>query len=208
MPDQPRDIKQEIQKAAGPEKPAAGIKATAKPAARLRLPKIAEVSVWLDTYDDLFSDFDPRPFEERAVSDDFLREAKTFSKEKAGGRFELVLLIPHRLQDTEKEAVIVRRLHEFFAQNRELAGSAINANRRTGGGLVALAVLLMLAGAWLRSIPSESFLFNFFLVVLEPAGWFTIWNGFDRLFFVPRQLASDLQFFRRMSEGMISFIPY
>ncbi|MCU0607031.1 MAG: hypothetical protein MUF78_06355 [Candidatus Edwardsbacteria bacterium] len=208
MPDEPRDIKQEIQKAAGLEKPAAGIKVTTKPAAKLRLPKIAEISVWLDTYDDLFSDFDPRPYEERVVSDDFLREAKAFGKEKRGGQFELVLLVPHKLQDTAQEEVIVKRLHEFFADNRRLTHSAIAANRRTGLRLVGLALVLLLAGAWLRSMEHASFLMNFFLVVLEPGGWFTIWNGFDRLFFMPSHLRSDLEFYDKMSACAISFIPY
>jgi hypothetical protein len=208
MPDEPRDIKQEIQKAAGLEKPATGIKVAAKPAAKLRLPKIAEISVWLDGYDDLFSDFDPRPFEERAVSDDFLHEAKTFSKEKPAGQFELVLLVPHKLQDTETEAVIVNRLHEFFSHNHRRSHAAVAANRRFGLLLTALSLALLFCAAWLRSVQANQWLINFILVVLEPAGWFTIWTGFERLFFVPAQLASDLAFFEKMSRCTISFIPY
>lgn len=208
MPDEPRDIKQEIRQAAGLNKPQTVIKAAAKPAAKLRLPKIAEISVWLDDYDDLFSDFDPRPFEERAVSDDFLHEAKTFSREKPAGQFELVLLVPHKLQDTGKESVIVKRLHEFFAHNHRRAHAAVASNRRTGAGLTALSLVLLLFAAWLSSVHSQRLLVNFFLVVLEPAGWFTIWNGFERLFFVPAQLASDRVFFDKMSRCTISFIPY
>lgn len=208
MPDEPRDIKQEIQKAAGLEKPPTGIKVVSKPAPKLRLPKIAEISVWLDGYDDLFSDFDPRPYEERVVSDDFLREAKAFGKEKRGGAFELVLLVPHKLQDTAQEEVIVRRLHEFFSHNHRLAHRAVDANRRSGAAMTALALALLFLAAWLRAAHGESFLMNFLLVVLEPAGWFTIWNGFERLFFVPERLRSDLEFYEKMSTCAISFIPY
>ena len=204
MPDEKRDIKQEIQQAAGLEKPATGIKVTAK----LRLPKIAEISVWLDGYDDLFSDFDPRPYEERAVSSDFLQEARTFSKEKPAGQFELVLLVPHKLQDTERETVIIKRLHEFFSANHGQAQTAIAANRRTGTLLTALSLLLLFCAAWLRSVQATRWLINFILVVLEPAGWFTIWTGFERLFFVPAQLRSDLEFYQKMATCAISFIPY
>jgi hypothetical protein len=142
------------------------------------------------------------------VSDDFLHEAKTFSKEKAAGQFELVLLVPHKLQDTGKEAVIVKRLHEFFAHNHRRAHATVASNRRSGAGLTALSLVLLFLAAWLRVAHGDSFVMNFFLVVLEPAGWFTIWNGFERLFFVPAQLASDLAFFDKMSRCTISFIPY
>ena len=35
-----------------------------------------EISFWLDSYDDLFSDFDPRPYAQKGFSEDFLDEAK------------------------------------------------------------------------------------------------------------------------------------
>ena len=204
MPEEKREIKQPAEQAAIPDPAPAAKKVEAK----LRLPKISEISVWLDTYDDLFSDFDPRPYEERVVSDDFLREAKAFGKEKSAGQFELVLLIPHKLQDTEKETVIVKRLHEFFSHNHRRAHATVTSNRRSGAGMTALALALLLLAAWLRAAHGDSFLMNFFLVVLEPAGWFTIWNGFDRLFFMPAHLRSDLEFYHKMSTCTISFIPY
>ncbi len=46
----------------------------------------ARLSIWLDIYDDIFSDFDSRPFHERALSDDFIHEAKKMAKEKPGDK--------------------------------------------------------------------------------------------------------------------------
>ena len=40
-----------------------------------------QISLWLDDYADIFSDFDPRPFSQRALSDDFLNEAKKVVRE-------------------------------------------------------------------------------------------------------------------------------
>ena len=37
------------------------------------------ISLWIDSYDDIFSDFDPRPFSARNISDDFLYEVKKTS---------------------------------------------------------------------------------------------------------------------------------
>lgn len=76
--------------------------------------EISEVSLWLDSYDDIFSDFDPRPYSQRALSDDFLEEAKKAVKEKKTGELELRLLVPHSQRDLEKEIIIKRRLREYF----------------------------------------------------------------------------------------------
>ena len=41
-----------------------------------------DIPLVLDSYDDIFSDFDPRPYSERAMSGDFLLECKKASAEK------------------------------------------------------------------------------------------------------------------------------
>ena len=48
----------------------------------------------LNSYDGLFSDFDPRPTEQRALSDDFLLEVKRAARDKEIG-LELVKAKTH-----------------------------------------------------------------------------------------------------------------
>src|SRR5882724_5480335 len=74
----------------------------------------AELSVWLDVYDDIFSDFDPRPLQERTLSDDFINEARKMSKEKPDGKIELKMLMPKALRHHETEKIIIKNLHEHF----------------------------------------------------------------------------------------------
>jgi hypothetical protein len=176
--------------------------------AKLRLPKISEISVWLDTYDDLFSDFDPRPYDQRAISADFIEEAKVFSREKQSGQFELVLLIPRKLQDAEKEKVILPRLHESFGHNRQRLRQEIKKIRLNGTRLILGSMVLLLAATWISMIPNKTWLVNFSLILLEPAGWFTIWNGLDLLFFAPGKKQADLDFYQRMADCQIVFMPY
>lgn len=52
------------------------------------------ISLILDSYDDIFSDFDPRPFSEKALSDDFLVECKRAARDKDRSVVELKLLVP------------------------------------------------------------------------------------------------------------------
>ena len=56
--------------------------------------QLSQISMWMDSYDDIFSDFDPRPSSQRSISDDFLIESRRAAKDKVTGTFELKLLIP------------------------------------------------------------------------------------------------------------------
>src|SRR4051812_5168600 len=73
-----------------------------------------DISIWIDNYDDVFSDFDPRPYSERNVSVDFLYEVKRVCHESNFHINELKLLVPERIRDKEKESIIVKRLHLHF----------------------------------------------------------------------------------------------
>ena len=41
----------------------------------------AKIFLWLDDFDDIFSDFDPRPYSARELSDDFLDEVRKIAAE-------------------------------------------------------------------------------------------------------------------------------
>src|SRR3990172_5046468 len=72
------------------------------------------ISLWLDNYDDVFSDFDPRPFSDRAISVDFLVEAKKMFRENSKGTFELRFLVPSAVRNSGEEAIVSSRLKRYF----------------------------------------------------------------------------------------------
>ena len=71
------------------------------------------ISLILDSYDDLFSDFDPRPYAQRALSDDFLVECKKASVVKKS-KIELRLMAPKHKRNHFDEVKIKKRLKEHF----------------------------------------------------------------------------------------------
>ena len=77
-----------------------------------QLLKMSEISLIIDTYDDIFSDFDPRPFDQRTISDDFLFEIKRASKEKPSGVIELKFMMPEKLRKPEQEVLIRKGIRE------------------------------------------------------------------------------------------------
>lgn len=68
-----------------------------------KLLKLSEICLILDTYDDIFSDFDPRPYDERGLSDDFLSEARKAVKKKPSETIELKFLIPANKRNLSDE---------------------------------------------------------------------------------------------------------
>src|SRR3989339_815443 len=96
------------------------------------------ISLILDNYEDIFSDFDPRPYSERSLSDDFLAESRKFAREKISGELELRMLIPKRLRDAAQEEIIRRRLLGHFAKHHRQVQADIRSQRRKGTVMAAV----------------------------------------------------------------------
>ena len=170
--------------------------------------QMSEISILLDTYDDIFSDFDPRPYSQRALSDDFLLEAKKASKEKTSGNIELKLLIPKNKKDAEQENIIRKRLHAHFKKHFNLLQEEAKKTRLKGLFLVLIGVFLMMAATYIYSFKSTKFVFNLLFVLLEPAGWFITWYGLDQIFYTSNLKKQDLDFYSKMSKCQITFLTY
>jgi hypothetical protein len=173
-----------------------------------RLLKMSEISIWIDTYDDIFSDFDPRPYQDRILSDDFLQESKRVSKENKFGLFELKILIPSKLRDQKSEKIIRIRLHQYFNYTYEKIKNDIKRIRLRGVLLALFAGVLTTIATKLSINPPDNFFIHFLRVILEPAGWFTIWTGLENIFIDPQEKKSDLTFYKKMANCKIIFISY
>lgn len=172
------------------------------------LPETRAISLWLDDYDDIFSDFDPRPYHERSLSDDFLNEARKVFREKRTGQFELRILIPAGERNSRTEEVVSRRLRSYFKNTERAERGKISRSLRTGIALTLGGFLMMTWTLLLNRLEAGSFLADILLVVFEPAGWFAVWFGLDRLFYtVPEERKAHL-FFKKISTAEIIFESY
>ncbi|PKP55866.1 MAG: hypothetical protein CVT89_07405 [Candidatus Altiarchaeales archaeon HGW-Altiarchaeales-2] len=173
-----------------------------------KLLKLSEVSLILDTYDDIFSDFDPRPYDERGMSDDFLAEAKKAVKKKSSETIELKFLIPANKRNISDETIIKKRLTEHF--NNELGH--LNKRRRKimkeGGIFITFGIVLMFIATFLLFGAEKDLLTSFIIVVMEPAGWFLFWEGASIAIFESRKITPELEFCEKMSNCEISFLAY
>ncbi|MFH0701358.1 MAG: hypothetical protein V2A62_02895 [Candidatus Woesearchaeota archaeon] len=168
----------------------------------------AEVSLWLDSYTDLFSDFDSRPFSNRAMSQDFLDEAKRATKDLEPGKFSFKLLMPEKLRVLSDEKVIKRRLKEHFQKHHDELEGEQRMITYKGMALAVLGFLLMIAAALVTYQNFSQWWAVIIVTIFEPAGWFTLWFGLDHVFYFKKQKKPEYLFYERMNGTEISFGSY
>lgn len=169
-----------------------------------------EISLRLSEYSDIFSDFDPRHYSQRALSDDFLIEIKKISQDKPYEAMELMLLVPKGKKDEKLEAVIRKRLHDHFRRHHELIKEDIRKTVRRGVVISFFGALLMALATYLEILGSSSanLAIKVFGVLTLPAGWFTTWFGLDEIFYSSRGKMPDLVFYEKMHMSKITFYGY
>ncbi|MCC6584168.1 MAG: hypothetical protein IT271_10730 [Chitinophagales bacterium] len=170
------------------------------------IPDIFEISIWLDSYNDIFSDFDSRPLSERTVSDDFLTEVRKVCDEKSRNKIHLKLSIPENQRNTDDEKVIIKRLHLYFRNNHHLIKQDLRKKNIRGLYYILAGTLLMLCASYISFLKPQKFYIHTLLILFEPAGWFFLWTGLEHLIYSSKSKKADLIYFNKMAEGVIRFV--
>ncbi|MFA6088836.1 MAG: hypothetical protein WC755_03150 [Candidatus Woesearchaeota archaeon] len=165
------------------------------------------VSLILDSYDDLFSDFDPRHYSEKALSDDFLMECRKATRDKIQENgLELRLLVPKEKRNLADEETIKRRLKNHFEKHFHEKQREHKEKKKRGIMWIILGAIFLTFSALL--LKKEGLVFSLLFVILDPAGWFTMWTGFDLLFFDVKETQPEYDFYKKMSNLNIYFYSY
>jgi translation elongation factor EF-Ts len=168
----------------------------------------AKISLWIDSYNELFSDFDPRSYSKREISADFLAEAKRFARDQFDGA-DLVILVPSKLRDKNIEGIIKKRLKQSFLKQHEFLVNKKKKIILQGITFLLLGVFFMVFTTFiLFSYDVKDFLIYFLGVIGEPAGWFLFWEGLNLIIFDSKERNSDLEFNKKMSKINIIFNDY
>ncbi|MBI2271123.1 MAG: hypothetical protein HYU69_12325 [Bacteroidetes bacterium] len=164
-----------------------------------------KISIWIDGYDDLFSDFDSRPYSGRSLSDDFTGELRKVCQETNELISELKLELPGGIRKAEEEAVIIKRLNNHIKKNLHHYTIAIDKIKKRGIAFLVFGFLLMILVSYLSIAKIQLWAVNIALVVFEPAGWFLVWAGFDMLLYSSRHDRTELDFYHKLSKAKILF---
>jgi hypothetical protein len=159
-----------------------------------------EISLRLEQYDDIFSDFDIRPYDRRALSTDFLDEIRRASRDKNGGGIELVLHAPEKERNETNENTIRERLVAHFEKHRGMLQKDKQKVVGIGAVMVAVGIICMILATLIIFKDSDDKLLSSFLIVfLEPAAWFLLWEGMDQIIFNSRNINPELNFYKKMA---------
>lgn len=164
------------------------------------------ISLMIDTYDDIFSDFDARHISQRALSQDFLEECKRASIGKVEKGLEIRIMVPSGKRNEISEGLIKQRLKRHFSKAHKEKLDVLNKVKTEGKAFTAVGMLFLFLGGIVYTWEG-SLLTNLILVILEPGGWFLAWTGLETLRSAGQKVP-DLDFYRKMTEAEFIFIGY
>jgi len=170
---------------------------------------MARLNMCLENYHDIFSDFDPRSYSQRTMSDDFLAEAKKAVRETASGQIELDLLVPAKSRNLSYEYIIKKRIKDHFKNQYSYLIKHKKKIFKQSLIFILLGIICMVStAAVLYKLAENNFFRIVFPILAEPAGWFFFWEGLDLIVFFPKEKKSELDFNEKMSRANVNFRSY
>ena len=169
------------------------------------LTKNSEIKIWLDSYDDMFSDFDPKPYEIRTVSDDFITQTRKVSKDQFGKSVILNLELPESKRKKEEEHNIAKNLSNYFNTRFQQLSEEKRKRTNKGAILTISGSFLMVIAGYISFVKPDLFFIHLLLILSEPAGWFMLWMGLDNLFYNTGKQKKEMIFYSKMASASIEF---
>jgi hypothetical protein len=166
-----------------------------------------EITITLDNYDDIFSDFDPRPFSKRELSEDFLKEISRRYMENKRGRFEVHFTIPSAERDLKAEALIKKRLREQFTSMVKRESEAIKKTKDRGYFYMLVGFLILLLDTYFYFYLSyESLFYHLITILLVPAGWYGMFTGIGKVIDEPYDASERKKLHEKFERAAYSFM--
>ena len=169
--------------------------------------KHANISLILDSYNDIFSSFDARNFSEKSLSVDFLEECRRATRDKDENDLELILSLPKSKRNLGDEFKIKKRLRDHFKRHTTEKEQEAVKMRREGELWTVLGALLIF-GIGYGFVVFESVFMQSLLTIFEIPGWFLVWEGMNKIFIDSRKIEPDFLFYKKMSNAHIIFRGY
>ena len=165
--------------------------------------EVKEIGLWLDTYEDIFSDFDPRPLSVRALSDDLIGELRKACGDTDGSHVKISLLLPAKRRRADQEKIILERLSGHFHKHYKQSLAELRSVWKKGMIYISLGLVVMLSGGYLTESPSV--VQKFLKTLMEPAGWFLLWSGLDHFISLSQGIRKDRKFYEILTGAKIEF---
>jgi len=160
---------------------------------------------WLDNYQEMFSDFDPAPFERRMISQDFIKAITRRFPEGPVEELCLRISVPKSRRSIKTETVIIKRLKSYFRKMAEIHEKSLRADQKGGAIYFVAGCILLLAFVWV-GLNMESLASQLLGVVFLPLGWFGVWEGTSKILSAPERYQKKLSLYKKLATAKYEFI--
>ena len=171
-----------------------------------RVKDLKEIAIVIDTWDDVFSDFDPRPLNERTVSGDFVEELKKRYRETERGKFVITIYAPIFLKDSNSERMVTQRLkkhfrHVFLLKKKNIIGRRVRGLIFVAVGISSLTFLTL--ATYYKFLTTLTLEIS--AIILMPLGWFGFWEGLSKLIDTSPAFIREEKLFEKLSKASYQF---
>jgi hypothetical protein len=172
---------------------------------KIQKTKPNKISLALDNYDEIFSDFDQGEIQERRISDDFIEELKKMALEKDTSQFEIIMLIPKQERNVKTEQTITNRLISFFKIKFYEEKKIKTKHKKQGLRLLLAGLTLLFIAGYISKFQSSIIVLRILFVLTEPAGWYFAWTGFEKIFDTREKSDELFSFYTKMIKSKFKF---
>jgi hypothetical protein len=159
-----------------------------------------ELVITLESYNDIFDDFDTRPFNERSLSADFINLLnERIKKVDFSKHINLILTMPKEKRDIREEKTIEKKLKEHFITSSGYW-------KGKGKDMIGMSILYILAGlaVYIGGGMADSYIHAIRQYLLIPA-WFLTWRALEMIIIDYPKADSRKQFYTYISNAKIEF---
>ncbi len=163
------------------------------------------VDIWMDGYNDIFSDFDPAPFSKRAISADFVEEVMRRTSEEHDEEIELRMSVPQAMRSAKAENIIKKRLKDYFTMKKHKYDELVKNEKRKGkiyflGGFLLLSSFILLDLFLVSNV-----VVKLLAAIMAPLGWFGVWEGTSHMLEGPEQFSKKKDFYTKLAKAKFEF---
>lgn len=141
--------------------------------------KLNSIHISLDEYDDIFSDFDPLPYSDRTLSDDFLKELRKHDLHEKDQKINIHFSIPKVLRIIKTESLIKKRLKSYFDFRFLNINKKMQYQLFLGIFSFLFGILLLAGEEFLNPFLSQNYLIPVIRIVLVTIGGYVTYVGFE-----------------------------
>jgi len=175
-----------------------------------RLKDLSEIGIVIDTWDDIFSDFDPSPLTERTLSVDFIEEVKKRYRERTTGNVYLTVYAPKELSSVTTEKIVLERIKSYF--DFKVKDVTTDRKREIRRGVIFCLwgfCILVLFGAVENFRLFGPVLTDLFKWPIDVSGWFLMFEGFTFFAIPAKEFDKEFDLYSKLrdAEYRFSYVP-